>query len=115
MLRVSINTNRSLFCEYHNGFGDKTEDCYNLRDAVEQLIGEGRLARYIASQCNPRKRRASPMRDDERRNPKAQRIAEPERIQEDREDVETITRTIIVIAGGFAGGGTTKSACKKHL
>ena len=32
---VQANTNRSLFCEYHNGFGHKTEDCYDLRDAVE--------------------------------------------------------------------------------
>ena len=40
-IRVRANTNRSLFCEYHNGFGHKTEDCYDLGDAVEQLIWEG--------------------------------------------------------------------------
>ena len=34
-IRVRANTNRSLFCEYHNGFGHKTEDCYDLRDAIE--------------------------------------------------------------------------------
>ena len=37
-LRVKANTNRSLFYEYYNGFGYKTEDCYDFRDAVEQLI-----------------------------------------------------------------------------
>ena len=34
---------------------------------------------------------------------------------EDRGEVETITRTINVIAGGFVGGHTAKSVCKKHL
>ena len=113
-LRVRANTNRSLFCEYHNGFGHKTEDCYNLRDAVEQLIQEGRLARYITSQWSLRKRMASRIRRDERRNLQAQRISEPNRNQEDYKEVETIPRTINVIAGGFASGSTTKLARKKH-
>ena len=47
--------------------------------------------------------------------PRAQRIAEPERTQEDREDVEIIIRTINVIVGGVTRGGTTKLAYKKHL
>ena len=34
-IRVRANTNRSLFCEYHNSFGHKTEDCYDLWDAAE--------------------------------------------------------------------------------
>ena len=61
-IRVRANTNRSLFCEHHNSFGHKTEDCYDLRDAMEQLMREGRLVRHIASERNPRKRRASPLR-----------------------------------------------------
>ena len=38
VIRLRANTNRSLFCEYHNGFGHKTEDCYGLRDTIDQLI-----------------------------------------------------------------------------
>ena len=34
-LQVRANTNKSLSCEYHNGFGHRTKDCYDLRDAVE--------------------------------------------------------------------------------
>ena len=73
VIRVRANTNRSLFCEYHNGFGHKTEDCYDFRDAVEQLIRKGRLARYIASPQSSRKRRASLVKDDERKNPRFQK------------------------------------------
>ena len=36
-------------------------------------------------------------------------------MQEDREEMETITRIVNVIAGGFADSGTTKSAYKKHV
>ena len=49
ILKMRANTNKSLFCEYHNGFEHRTEDCYDLRDAVEQLISEGILAKYVAS------------------------------------------------------------------
>ena len=66
--RVRVNTNRSLFYECHNNFEHKTEDCYDHRDAVKQLIKEGRLVRYIASQRCLTKRKASSLRDKERRN-----------------------------------------------
>ena len=82
---------------------------------MEQLIREGRLARYIASQLSLIKRRASLIRENERRNPWAQRISEPNRNLEDREEMETIIRTINVIARNFTGGRTTKLTWKKHL
>ena len=52
-LRTKANTNRSLIYKYHNNFGYKMEDCYDLRDIVEHLIWEGRLAKYIVSQRSP--------------------------------------------------------------
>ena len=55
------------------------EDCYNLQDAVEQLIQKGTLAKYIASQKKPLKEKSIPQRDEERRNPRHQRTLEPER------------------------------------
>ena len=110
---MRANTNKSLFCKYHNSFGHRTEDCYDLRDAVEQLIREGRLAKYVASQRSPRRRRASDQVDEERWNLRSQRASEPEGNQGNNE--EQITWTINVIVGGFAGDGTTKSSRKKHL
>ena len=53
------------------------------------------------------------MRDEEYRNPKNKRTSEKAR--EDQEETEEVIRTINVIARGFAGGGMTKSARKKHL
>ena len=94
--------------------GHKTEDRYDLRDAMEQLIQEGRLARYIASQRSPRKGRGSPMKDDERRNPRAYRNMDNIRDYQNQEE-EPVMRMINVIVGGFASGGVTKSARKKYV
>ena len=111
---MKANTNKSLFCEYHNGFEHRTEDCYDLRDTIEQLIRESRLAKYVGSQRSARRRRASDHRDDERRNPRSQRTSEPER-NKDHDEEELVTRAVNVIAGGFVRGKMTKSAKKKHL
>ena len=114
-LKIKANTNRSSFSEYHNGFRHMMEDCYDLRDVVEQLIQEDRLAKCITSQRSPRKKRASPTKDEEKRNPRHQRTPEQEKVRESNEDNDTITRTIDVIARGFVGGGTTKSTLKRYL
>ena len=65
VLLVRATTSKSLFCEYHNGFEHQTEDCHDLQDTVKQLIREGRMARYIALQRSPKKRKASSIRDEE--------------------------------------------------
>lgn len=114
-LRVKANINRSLFYEYHSGFEHRIKDCYNLQDVVEQLIRKGRLAKYITSQRSPRKKRASPMRNKERRNLRHQKTSEPEKAREGQEEDEVVIRTINVIAEDFAGGGMTRTTLKKHL
>ena len=35
ILKMRATTKKSLLCKYHNGFGHKMEDCYDLGDAVE--------------------------------------------------------------------------------
>ena len=34
-LKTSANTNKPLFCEYHNSYRHKTKDCYDLSRAVD--------------------------------------------------------------------------------
>ncbi|MED6218767.1 hypothetical protein PIB30_029736, partial [Stylosanthes scabra] len=36
--RTQNEKNRSLFYDYHQGYGHKTQDCYDLKDAIEQAI-----------------------------------------------------------------------------
>ena len=33
-VQIRANINRYLFYEYHNGFGHRMEDCYDLLDAM---------------------------------------------------------------------------------
>ncbi|MED6166153.1 hypothetical protein PIB30_106231 [Stylosanthes scabra] len=45
---------RSLFCDYHQGYGHKTQDCYDLKDAIEQAIRDGKLNEFIKIIREPR-------------------------------------------------------------
>ena len=70
------------------------------------------MAKYITSQRSPRKRRTSPSRDKERRNPRNQKTSEPGKNGKGDDEDKLITKTINVIAEGFAGGRTAKLAHK---
>ena len=35
--------NQNLYCHYHQEWGHTTEDCRNLWDHLDQLVGEGKL------------------------------------------------------------------------
>ena len=35
--------NQNLYCHYHQDWGHTTEDCRNLWDHLDQLVGEGKL------------------------------------------------------------------------
>jgi len=37
----------SKYCSFHRRYGHKTDDYYQLKDAIEQLIREGKLQDYV--------------------------------------------------------------------
>nr|XP_025685253.1 uncharacterized protein LOC112786044 [Arachis hypogaea] len=37
-LKERTGGNKTLYCDYHRGYGHKTQDCFNLKDALEQAI-----------------------------------------------------------------------------
>ncbi|XP_015953418.1 uncharacterized protein LOC107477853 [Arachis duranensis] len=41
-LKDRTGGNKNLYCDYHKGFGHKTQDCFDLKDALEQAIREVR-------------------------------------------------------------------------
>ncbi|XP_016205589.1 uncharacterized protein LOC107645944 [Arachis ipaensis] len=45
-LRDRTGENKNLYCDYHKGYGHKTQDCFDLKDALEQAIREGKLAEF---------------------------------------------------------------------
>ncbi|GAU32556.1 hypothetical protein TSUD_218140 [Trifolium subterraneum] len=45
---------RSRHCAYHKSYGHLTEDCIQLKDAIEILIRNGKLKDYVKRKENPR-------------------------------------------------------------
>ncbi|XP_016195200.1 uncharacterized protein LOC107636190 [Arachis ipaensis] len=54
-LKERTGGNKSLYCEYHKGYGHKTQDCFNLKDALEQAIRDGKLAEFSHLIREPRR------------------------------------------------------------
>lgn len=45
------------FCKFHNEYEHLTNDCRNLKIAIEKLIQEGELLEYVRKESNQYKRR----------------------------------------------------------
>src|SRR3954471_3819892 len=45
------------YCRFHRDYGHDTEDCYQLKEEIEELINRGRLQRFVAKDRNSEERR----------------------------------------------------------
>ncbi|XP_061357022.1 uncharacterized protein LOC133301416 [Gastrolobium bilobum] len=108
---------QSRYCAFHDGPGHTTDECWDLSDAIERYIREGKLRQYLIRTQgwkNNKKRRggrlASPSREkkfrDEGRGKKPAK-EEDEFIEPEFE--------CNVISGGFGGGGDTMNSRRKYL
>ncbi|XP_016195530.1 uncharacterized protein LOC107636544 [Arachis ipaensis] len=55
-LKERTGGNKSLYCDYHKGFGHKTQDCFDFKDVLEQAIKEGKLSEFSRLIREPRRR-----------------------------------------------------------
>ncbi|XP_025616963.1 uncharacterized protein [Arachis hypogaea] len=55
-LKNRTRGNKNLYCDYHKGYGHKTQDCSDLKDALEQAIRKGKLAEFSHLIKKPRRR-----------------------------------------------------------
>ncbi|XP_020210703.1 uncharacterized protein LOC109795571 [Cajanus cajan] len=134
----SANADKSKHCRYHRNHGHTTEECWSLKDKIEELIQAGHLGQYIqrgqASHGRGRGRgrysnryqgryqghqgrseqgnyQQAPTREE---NKPSANNADPQ--HGDKPSAENNLRGIInTIAGGFVGGGSSNSARKRHL
>ncbi|XP_025692661.1 uncharacterized protein [Arachis hypogaea] len=63
-LKERIGGNKSLYCDYHKGFGHKTQDRFDLKDALEQAIREGKLSEFSRLIREPRRRERERSKED---------------------------------------------------
>ncbi|XP_020961242.1 uncharacterized protein LOC110263791 [Arachis ipaensis] len=102
-LKDRTGGNKSLYCEYHKGYGHKTQDCFDLKDALEQAIRDGKLADFSHLIREPRRRNRD--QDSKDRSRAIRRRQEPEG------DNHGLTVVNVVTARNFAP--RSKSAQKK--
>ncbi|GFS29200.1 hypothetical protein Acr_00g0005780 [Actinidia rufa] len=82
--------NRNKYCEFHRDHGHNTEDCFQLKEQIADLIKRGYLRKYITDRPPPNS---------------------PERRYGDNRPT---TGNIQTIHGGFGSSGCSTSSRKRH-
>ncbi|XP_016173489.1 uncharacterized protein LOC107615993 [Arachis ipaensis] len=54
-LKDRTRGNKNLYCDYHKGFGHKTQNCFDLKDALEQAVPKSKLAEFSHLIREPRR------------------------------------------------------------
>ncbi|XP_057756216.1 uncharacterized protein LOC130975437 [Arachis stenosperma] len=96
--------NKSLYCDYHKGFGHKTQDCFDLKDALEQAIREGKLTEFSQFIREPKRRECERSDDD-----KSQAVKPRQEPDEDNDCGLTIVNVVV----GRDTAPRSKSATRK--
>ncbi|XP_061356591.1 uncharacterized protein LOC133301011 [Gastrolobium bilobum] len=109
---------KSKYCAFHDGPGHTTDQCWDLRDAVEKFVRDGRLRQYViktqGSKKNKRKlgnrnRSKSPATEKKNRQDKNQKN------DPNYDEFPEVEFDCNVISGALGGGGDTVSARRKYL
>ncbi|XP_014493464.1 uncharacterized protein LOC106755762 [Vigna radiata var. radiata] len=119
--RTPRDADASKICRFHDNQGHSTEGCQELKDEIERLVRAGYLREFVKAETSqrgcspqrgrsPRKYKRSP--EPSRRKP--ERTRQPSRSRSRKRDTTPKGR-IDTISGGFAGGGASSSARKRHL
>ncbi|XP_047152768.1 uncharacterized protein LOC124824381 [Vigna umbellata] len=115
------NADWSKHCAYHKNMGHNTEECWTLRDKIEELIQAGKLKKYVRDERSPkstdRPAQRSTYRKDKSRNSRAERPRSERRHSRSRSRSRErpLRGHINTISGGFAGGGLSSSSRKRHV
>ncbi|XP_057734481.1 uncharacterized protein LOC130949893 [Arachis stenosperma] len=88
-LKDRTGGNKNLYCDYHKGYGHQTQDCFDLKDALEQAIREGKLAAFSHLIREPRRRYRD--QDEEGKARSAKRRQEPEDRDHDLTVINVVT------------------------
>ncbi|XP_016173791.1 uncharacterized protein LOC107616336 [Arachis ipaensis] len=107
-LKERTGGNKTFYCDYHRGYGHRTQDCFDLKDALEQAIRDGKLPEFAKIIREPRRAEKERSLEREGHNPRAQR-------QGPRERPEADPTIMVNVITGKDVPGKSKSALKKDL
>ncbi|XP_016199390.1 uncharacterized protein LOC107640380 [Arachis ipaensis] len=91
--RPRASLNRSQYCDYHKSYGHKTEDCIDLKDALEQTIQDGKLPEFTQHVRPPRRHN-----DDDDRETRNPRNSKP---PENPEDAAQVVVNVVTAKSGL--------------
>jgi len=112
------------YCRYHHNHVHTTEDYKALQDKIEELVRAGHFRRFIRRDDHPSRARHLPRSDHRRprhdsrhdRRPTQPTNQDPQPARTDVTPTDPpLCGTINTIYGGFASGGSTSYARKKHF
>ncbi|XP_016178099.2 uncharacterized protein LOC107620456 [Arachis ipaensis] len=107
-LKERTGGNKTLYCDYHRGFGHRTQDCFDLKDALEQAIRDGKLPEFAKIIREPKRAERDRSPDREGRNSRSQK-------HPPRESMDDDPTIIVNIITGKDVSGKSKSTLKKDL
>uniref|UniRef100_A0A2N9EHL8 RNase H type-1 domain-containing protein n=1 Tax=Fagus sylvatica TaxID=28930 RepID=A0A2N9EHL8_FAGSY len=92
---------RDKYCRFHRDHGHNTEDCYDLKKQIEELIKQGKLQRFVERDQREGRQEGHPQGACQQRPPVEASPRPP-------------LREIHVITGGMTAGGTSRSSRKAY-
>ncbi|XP_057754889.1 uncharacterized protein LOC130974150 [Arachis stenosperma] len=107
-LKERTGGNKTLYCDYYRGYGHRTQDCFDLKDALEQAIRDGKLPEFAKIIREPKRAERDRSPEIEGRNPRTQK-------QPPRESLEEVPTIIVNVITGKDVSGKSKSTLKKDL
>ncbi|XP_072064170.1 uncharacterized protein [Arachis hypogaea] len=107
-LKEKTGGNKTLYCDYHRGYGHKTQDYFDLKDALEQAIRDGNLPEFAKIIREPRRVERDRSVEREERNPRTQK-------QPPKESLEDDPTIMVNVITGKDISGKSKSTQKKDL
>lgn len=131
--KIPADVDRNKYCRYHRNYSHDTDDCIILKAKIEELIQQGHLGEYV--QGNNTRRQSYERQPYIRRgfyggrgrggrfggndrgdgqNPSTEENQQRTNTENTQND-EGPRGVLNTIAGGFAGGGVTRSARKRYL
>nr|XP_025628176.1 uncharacterized protein LOC112721320 [Arachis hypogaea] len=72
-LKERMDGSKTFYCDYHRGYGHMTQDCFDLKDALEQAIRDGKLPEFAKIIREPKRAERDRSPEREGRNPRTQK------------------------------------------
>ncbi|XP_061367835.1 uncharacterized protein LOC133310850 [Gastrolobium bilobum] len=122
-LKSKSGLDRNKYCAFHDQNGHTTDDCWDLRDAIEKHVREGKLKQYIirtqGKKNSKRRQRSwsrsrSPNRED-MKDQEQDRPSKDKKVEDKDEEFQEAEFECNVINEALGGGGDTTNARRKHL